>query len=161
MWLFAWKHIKKYFANTCYYIYYSILTTYFISQCCLLLQSPALCLWCLLHWLLSLWWLSLVWLGFFQVHTTSDLLRVITCDTMTFNTQNVTFYIIFQQWTKNSILPGTRWRFKKKSKLHLLKKRGIDHLWLWCCVRNNHNHFKVFKYPREDTKVSAEQHWRC
>lgn len=166
MWLFAWKHIKKYFANTRYYIYFSILTTYFISQCCLLLQSPALCLWCLLHWLFSLWWLSLVWLlrlcRFFQVHTTSDLLRVITCDTMTFNTQNATFYIIFQQWTKNSILPGTRWRFKKKkSKLHLLKKLRIDHLWLWCCVINNNNHFKVFKYPREATKVSAEQHWRC
>lgn len=40
--------------------------------------------------------------------TARDLLRVITCDTMTFNTQNVTFYIIFQQWAKNSILPGTR-----------------------------------------------------
>lgn len=50
---------------------------------------------------------------------------------------------------------------KKKCKLHLLKKLRIDHLWLWCCVINNNNHFKVFKYPREATKVSAEQHWRC
>lgn len=50
---------------------------------------------------------------------------------------------------------------KKKCKLHLLKKLRIDHLWLWCCVINNNNLFKVFKYPREDTKVSAEQHWRC
>lgn len=50
---------------------------------------------------------------------------------------------------------------KKKCKLNLLKKLRIDHLWLWCCVINNNNHFKVFKYPREATKVSAEQHWRC